>query len=65
MLKELSELELVMVAGGGVNPPVRRGVITEAGRDRLTDILAELILPCNIFLSFVDNTDIEVSKALC
>lgn len=64
MLKELAELELVMVllvmAGIWL---CRRGVITEAGRDCLTDLLTELILPCNIFLSFVDNTDIEVLKS--
>ena len=37
----------------------RRGIITDQGRDCLTDVLMDLVLPCNIFLSFSSDTDRE------
>ncbi len=53
MLEKVMELELIMVllilAGVWLR---KRGVITDAGRDCVTDIVMQIVLPCNIFLSF-------------
>lgn len=64
MLKDLIQLELIMVllAAAGIYMR-RRGVITDEGRDCLTDLLTMLILPCNIFLSFEGNTDMSALKS--
>lgn len=45
--------------GSRLSPP---GVITDRGRDCLTDILMDLVLPCNIFLSFPSDTDRETLR---
>ena len=64
MLKDLIQLEAIMVLLVGMGVFLRkRRVITDAGRDCLTDILTELILPCNIFLSFEGNTDMGALKS--
>ncbi len=53
MLNKVLELELIMVllilAGVWLR---RRGTITDGGRDCITDVMMQLVLPCNIFLSF-------------
>lgn len=53
MLSKVLELELIMVllilAGVVLR---RKGTLTDAGRDCITDILMQVVLPCNIFLSF-------------
>ncbi len=60
----LMRLELVMVllAAAGVVLH-RRGVITGAGQDCLTDLMMDLVLPCNIFLSFLGEADWETLRA--
>lgn len=64
MVFNLLRLELVMVllAGAGVVFR-RRGVVTDAGRDCLTDLMMDLILPCNIFLSFIGEADWETLRS--
>lgn len=63
MLKDLIQLEFIMVllVAAGIFLR-RRGVITDEGRDCLTDLLTMLILPCNIFLSFAGSTDMGALK---
>ena len=53
MLIDLIQLEFIMVllVAAGIYLR-RRSVITDEGRDCLSDLLTMLILPCNIFLSF-------------
>nr|WP_325194840.1 AEC family transporter [uncultured Oscillibacter sp.] len=64
MLKDLLQLELIMVllvlAGVWLR---RRGTITDQGRDCLTDVLMTVILPCNIFLSFKTDADMETLQS--
>jgi len=64
MVLNLLRLELVMVllASAGVLLR-RRGTITDEGRDCLTDLMMDLILPCNIFLSFIGKADWETLRA--
>lgn len=53
MLSKIMELELIMVllilAGVLLR---RRGILTDPGRDCITDLVMTLVLPCNIFMSF-------------
>ena len=53
-------LFLLMLAGLVLT---RRGVITSAGRKCLTDLLIDLILPCNIICSFRIELDGEILRA--
>ena len=63
MLKDLLQLEAIMVllvlTGIWLR---RRGIITDQGRDCLTDVLMTVILPCNIFLSFKTDADMETLR---
>ena len=63
MLNKVLELELIMVllilAGVWLR---RQGVLTDGGRDCITDIMMRLILPCNIFLSFQMEVPPEVFR---
>lgn len=53
MLGKIVELELIMMllilAGILLR---RRGILTDSGRDCITDLVMTLVLPCNIFMSF-------------
>ena len=53
MLSKVLELELIMIllilTGAFLR---RKGTLTDAGRNCITDILMQVVLPCNIFLSF-------------
>lgn len=64
MLKDLLQLEAIMVllvlTGIWLR---RRGIITDQGRDCLTDVLMTVILPCNIFLSFKTDADMETLRS--
>ena len=64
MLKDLLQLELIMVllvlTGVWLR---RRGTITDQGRDCLTDVLMTVVLPCNIFLSFKTDADMETLRS--
>lgn len=64
MVKDLLQLELIMVllvlAGVWLR---RRGTITDQGRDCLTDVLMTVVLPCNIFLSFKTDADMETLRS--
>ena len=64
MLIDLIQLEFIMVllVAAGIYLR-RRSVITDEGRDCLSDLLTMLILPCNIFLSFEGNTDMSALKS--
>lgn len=63
MLSKVLELELIMVALILCGITLRRkGVITDAGRDCITDIMMQLILPCNIFLSFQMDVEPDVFR---
>lgn len=60
MLSELLKLELIMtllILVGGVMR--YRGKITDAGRECLTNVLIDAILPCNIIVSFMGQGGIE------
>lgn len=64
MVINLLYLELVMVLLASAGILLRkRGVVTDAGQECLTDLMMDLILPCNIFLSFIGDADREVLKA--
>lgn len=41
----------------------RKKMITDAGQDCLTDLLMYLVLPCNIFLSFPQHTDLDTLRS--
>lgn len=41
----------------------RRNLITDGGQDCLTDLLMNVVLPCNIFLSFPQHTDLETLRS--
>ena len=64
MLKDLLQLELIMVLLVLTGVWLRRqGIITDQGRDCLTDVLMTVILPCNIFLSFKTDADMETLQS--
>lgn len=64
MIKNVLQLELIMLLLALVGVWFRRrGVITDQGRDCLTDVLMDLVLPCNIFLSFPSDTDRETLRS--
>lgn len=64
MVKDLLQLELIMVLLVLVGVWLRRrGTITDQGRDCLTDVLMTVILPCNIFLSFKTDADMETLRS--
>lgn len=61
MLNRILQLEGIMVLLAAVGVSLqRRGTINDGGRDCITDILMDVILPCNIFLSF--QTDLGQEK---
>lgn len=64
MVKDLLQLEVIMVllvlTGIWLR---RRGTITDAGRDCLTDVLMIVIMPCNIFLSFETEANLETLQS--
>ncbi len=41
----------------------RKKMITDAGQDCLTDLLMYMVLPCNIFLSFPQHTDLDTLRS--
>ena len=60
MYQNILRLEGVMAVLVLCGAALRRSkVITDEGQDCLTDLLTDLILPCNIFLSFPGQTDLE------
>lgn len=63
MLGEIARLEgvmlLLVLCGVVLN---RKGVITQAGQDCLTDLLMLAVLPCNIFLSLPKEMDWQTMK---
>ena len=63
-LQDVLQLQLIlfllMLAGLVLT---RRGVITPAGRKCLTDLLIDLILPCNIICSFRIELDGDILRA--
>lgn len=60
MIQKVLQLELVMALLVLTGVWLRRNhTITDQGQDCLTDILMILILPCNIFLSFQSDVDLE------
>ncbi|MDY3985555.1 AEC family transporter [Dysosmobacter sp.] len=64
MLKDLLQLEIIMVLLALTGVWLRRrGIITDQGRDCLTDVLMTVILPCNIFLSFKTDADMETLRS--
>ncbi|MEM5780466.1 MAG: AEC family transporter [Lawsonibacter sp.] len=64
MLSNILQLEGIMVLLAAVGVYLRRGgVITDEGRDCITDILMDVVLPCNIFLSFQANVDRETIRS--
>jgi len=61
MLSKVLELELIMVLLILTGVFLRRkGALTDEGRDCITDILMQVVLPCNIFLSFQMEVSADV-----
>ena len=64
MIAELLRLELVLLLLTGLGCFLyRRQILTEGGRKCLTDIVTDVVLPCNIFLSFLGSGGVEVLRA--
>ena len=60
MIQNVLQLELIMVLLALMGVWLRRrDIITDQGRDCLTDVLMILVLPCNIFLSFRVEADLK------
>ena len=56
MSEELLRLELVLLLLTGLGCFLyKRRLLTEDGRKCLTDIVTDVVLPCNIFLSFLGS----------
>jgi hypothetical protein len=64
MIKNVLQLESIMMLLTFLGIVLRkRGTITDQGRDCLTDLLMNVILPCNIFLSFQTETDLTTLRS--
>ena len=64
MMAELLRLELVLMLLAGLGFFLcRRQFLTGDGQKCLTDIVTDVILPCNIFLSFLDSGGVEMLRA--
>lgn len=62
-MAELMRLEMVLALMTGVGLLLyKRRILTEDGRKCLTDIITDVLLPCNIFLSFLGSGGIEMLK---
>ncbi|MEA5144385.1 MAG: AEC family transporter [Oscillibacter sp.] len=60
MISKILQLECIMVLLGAIGFFLRRrNVITAEGQNCITDLLLDVILPCNIFLSFETDVDRE------
>ena len=60
-LQGLLNLQLMMFALMGVGFFLRkREIITKAGRDVLTDLIIDIILPCNIIAAFQISLSREI-----
>lgn len=63
MSTELLRLELVLMLLTGTGFFLyKRRILTEEGRKCLTDIVTDVVLPCNIFLSFLGSGGVEVLR---
>ena len=57
MISKLLELEAVLLLLALLGVFLRRcGLINDSGRSFLTDLVTDVILPCNIFLSFLSTS---------
>lgn len=64
MMGNLLQLEYIMLLLGTAGFFLRRrNIITAAGQNCLTDLLLDVILPCNIFLSFETDVDAETLRS--
>lgn len=64
MIQNALQLELIMVLLALMGVWLRRrDIITDQGRDCLTDVLMILVLPCNIFLSFRVEADLKTLQS--
>ena len=62
-LQGLVNLQLMMFIEIGIGWYLRKkGLITEEGKKVLTDLVIDLILPCNIIQSFMIDMDKEILK---
>lgn len=62
-MAELIRLEMVLAMMTGVGLFLcKRRILTEEGRKCLTDVMTDVLLPCNIFLSFLSSGEIEMLK---
>ena len=64
MMAELLRLELVLVLLAGLGLFLcKRQFLVGDGQKCLTDIVTDVILPCNIFLSFLDSGGVKMLRA--
>lgn len=62
-MAELIRLELVLALMALVGFFLQKcGILTSEGRKCLTDLIMDVLLPCNIFLSFLGSGGIEILK---